>query len=53
MGIINGMCGKQVLKTRYIDVAQPQAEEETEQKSIQEQAQEIYKKMTKKGGRTI
>ena len=54
MAIANGSYEKPIIKTRYIELAIPEQEEdEPEQVNIAEKVRAAFKKFTRKGGRTI
>ena len=54
MAIANGSYEKPIIKTRYIDLAIPETEEEEpEEVNIAEKVKVAFKKFTRKGGRTI
>jgi hypothetical protein len=53
LAILNSQHTKPVTKVRYVDVALPKEEKKKDTRSATEQAHDIFRKFTKKGGRTI
>ena len=54
MGILNSQYQKPVLNTRYVDLAIPQKDEpKRDNRSAAEIANDLFKRFTRKGGRTV